>query len=243
MLDIPVSLPTYPVSWFKEPFSLLCAMICRLYSLPNCSLFQAKWVPLANHILLIGHSFNWAQILSYNLRVEIEKYERTPDKRKPSFYMLGFVMDAFCASTTFPDLNWNWTEKYPPIHIYCYDLRDDNFIPRVYELCDLFLGSMYYNIFKPDAPALSKSAREMISPFGDWYVGQFFSYIRIWGSNIVHLLPRIVPDRMVLQELTYHTIIDGVSPKLRKHKKKSSPKFLVNIGNLMLWSVAHESLL
>ena len=101
MLDIPVSLPVYPISWFREPFSLLCTMICRLYGLPNCSSFQAKWVHLANHILLIGHSFNWAQILSYNLRVEIEKYERTPDKRKPSFYMLGFVMDAFCASTAF----------------------------------------------------------------------------------------------------------------------------------------------
>ena len=70
---------------------------------------------------------------------------------------------------------------------------DGNFIPHVYELCDLFLGSMYYNIFKVDAPAFSKSSREMISMFGDWYVGQFFSYIRIWGSNIVHLLPIIVP--------------------------------------------------
>ena len=69
---------------------------------------------------------------------------------------------------------------------------DDNFIHRVYELCDLFLESMYYNIFKVDALAFSKSARELISMFGDWYVGEYFSYIRIWGSNIVHLLPRIV---------------------------------------------------
>ena len=98
---------------------------------------------------------------------------------------------------------------------------DGNFIPHVYELCDLFLGSMYYNIFKVDAPAFSKSAREMISAFGDWYVGQFFSYIRIWGSNVVHFLPRIVPNRMVLQEFAYQIVIDGVSPKLSKHKKKS----------------------
>ena len=39
MLDIPVSLPAYLVSWFREQFSLLCAMICRLYVLPNCSSF------------------------------------------------------------------------------------------------------------------------------------------------------------------------------------------------------------
>ena len=87
---------------------------------------------------------------------------------------------------------------------------DKIFIPQFYELCDLFLRSMYYNIFKADAPAFSESAREMISGFGDSYAGQFFSYIRIWGSNIVHLLPRIVLDRMVLQEFTYQIVTDGV---------------------------------
>ena len=81
--------------------------------------------------------------------------------------MSGFVMDIFCALTAFPTLNWNWMEKSPPVHIYCVDMWDDNFIPWVYELRNLFLGSMYYNIFKYDAPAFSKSAREMISMLGD----------------------------------------------------------------------------
>ena len=116
-LDILVSLPAYPVSWFREPFSLMCAMFCRLYGLSNCSSFKVQWVPMANHILLTGHSFNWVQILSFNLREEIEKYEKTPTNRKPSFYMSGFVMDAFCASTAFSALNWNWTEKSPLVHI------------------------------------------------------------------------------------------------------------------------------
>ena len=79
-------------------------------------------------------------------------------------------MDAFCASTFLQALNWNWTDQSPPIHIYCTDMWEENFIPRIYELCDLFLGSMYYNIFKFDAPAFSKISREMISMFGDWYV-------------------------------------------------------------------------
>ena len=58
---------------------------------------------------------------------------------------------------------------------------------------------------------------------------------------MVYLLPRIVQDRMVLQEFTYQTIIDGVSPKFSKHKKKSWPKFLVNIGNLTVHRLAHAS--
>ena len=150
-------------------------------------------------------------------------------------------MDAFCASTAFSALNWNWTDQSPSVHIYCDDMWDDNFIPRIYELCDLFLGSMYYKIFKADAPAFSQKSRELISVYGDWYVGEYFSYIRIWGSNIVHLLPKIVPDRMVFQEFSYQTIIDGGLPKLTKHKKKDWPKFPMNLGNLTLQNPAHAS--
>ena len=57
-------------------------------------------------------------------------------------------MDALCACSCFPELNWNWSEKCPPVHIYCADMWDDNFIPHVYELCDLFLGSMYCKFLK-----------------------------------------------------------------------------------------------
>ena len=56
-LVIPVSLSAYPVSWFRETFSLLAAMFCRLYGLPNCSLFKKKWVPMVNHVLVTGDSF------------------------------------------------------------------------------------------------------------------------------------------------------------------------------------------
>ena len=103
-------------------------------------------------------------------------------------------MDALCVCTSFPALNWNWSEKSPPVDIYCVDMWDNNFIPRVYELGDLSLESMYFKIFKANALAFSQNARELISVYGDWYVGEYFSYIRIWGSNIVHLLPRIVSD-------------------------------------------------
>ena len=70
---------------------------------------------------------------------------------------------------------------------------DENFIPRFYEICDLFLGSMYYKNFKADDPSFSQKDREFISVYVYWYVGQYFSYIRIWGSNIVHFLSKIVP--------------------------------------------------
>ena len=103
-------------------------------------------------------------------------------------------MDAFCATFVFPAMGWNWTKTSPPVHIYCSDTREDNFLPKVYEICDLSSGLMYHQIFKADALAFSKRAKALISLHGDWYMGEYFSYIRIWGSNTVHLLPRIAPE-------------------------------------------------
>ena len=88
-------------------------------------------------------------------------------------------MQAFCASSSFLTLNWYWDAKYLPVHIYCFDMWEDSFIPRVYELSDLFLGSMYFKIFKVDTPAFSEGARALISLYGDLYVGEYFSYISI----------------------------------------------------------------
>ena len=113
----------------------------------------------------------------------------------------------------------------------------------MFEICDLFLGSMYQNIFKEDALDFSKRARALIALHGDWYVGENFSYIFIWGSNTVHLLPRIVPDRMVLQEIAYQTVIDVFFPKLAWSKRKAWPKFLLNSESLVLQTSPHAVVL
>ena len=114
---VPKPTNSYLVSWFRDPFSLLATMFCRLYGLSNCSMFKAEWVPRADHILLIGESFNWEEILSVNLKEEIEKYQKTPTTRKPTFYISGYVMDVFCATSAFPALGWNWNKNSPSVHI------------------------------------------------------------------------------------------------------------------------------
>ena len=69
--------------------------------------------------------------------------------------MSAYVMDFFCATSSFLDLGWNWQKDCPPVHIYCYDMWEDNFVPHIYEICDLFLGSMYHKIFKANVVAFS----------------------------------------------------------------------------------------
>ena len=66
--------------------------------------------------------------------------------------------------------------------------------------------------------------------------------MRIWGRNMVHLLPIIVPDHMVLQEFSFQTIIDGVFPKFTKHKKNACPKFPLSLDSLVLQNSTHAAM-
>ena len=97
---------------------------------------------------------------------------------------------------------------------------DTNYATRFYDLCEHFLGSIHFSIFKKEAPAFSAESRALIATMGDWYVSESFSYIRIWGSNTVHMLPKIVPDRLVLEVVSFQTVIDGVYKKLVAPKRK-----------------------
>ena len=70
-------------------------------------------------------------------------------------------------------------------------------------ICQHSLGTIYFLIFKKEAPAFSPEATGFIGTMGDWYAGENFLYIIIWGSNTVHMLPKIVPDRLVLEEVAF----------------------------------------
>ena len=41
----------YPIEWFKEPYSLLAAMFCRLYGLSNSSYFKEEWALISHHVI------------------------------------------------------------------------------------------------------------------------------------------------------------------------------------------------
>ena len=86
----------------------------------------------------------------------------------------------------------------PPVHIYHSELWDGNYVVRFYDICESFLGPVYFLIFNKEAPAFSLEAKALIATMGDWYVGEYFTYIRVYGRNTAHMLPKVVPDRFVL---------------------------------------------
>ena len=79
----------YPISRFKEPYFLLADMLCRLYALPNCSIFKDEWAPVAHHVLTTSESFPWASVLSLELKVEIHSYQKATAWKKPIFFFFS----------------------------------------------------------------------------------------------------------------------------------------------------------
>jgi hypothetical protein len=60
----------------------------------------------------------------------------------------------------------------------------------------------------------------IIKRIGNWYLMEHGTYIRVYGAmKSPHLLPRFVPDRLVLQEVAYQTVIHRVSGILYRDKK------------------------
>ena len=76
---------------------------------------------------------------------------------------------------------------------------------------------------------------------GEWHVYEYFSYIRIWGSNTIHIPPNIVLNKLVIEEVSFQTVTDGVYKRLVGPKRKGSPKLPLDLGPLVIpnstWAV------
>ena len=78
---------------------------------------------------------------------------------------------------------------------------------------------------------------------GDWYCGEFFTYLRIRGHNSVHLLLRFVPDIMVLEEVAFQTAEDGAHDRFSGLKRRDWPKFMLYTGHLVIHNYSHAHVL
>ena len=65
-------------------------------------------------------------------------------------------------------------------------------------------------------------------------VGESFTYIKVFGSNDVHMLPKVIPDRLVLEEISFQRVIEGIYKKCVAPKSKVWPKFPITLGSLSI---------
>lgn len=72
---------------------------------------------------------------------------------------------------------------------------------------------------------------EVLGRIGDWYLNEPSTDIRIYGATKApHLLPKHVPERLVIREIAYQTILHGFNASLAKDQNKLCPAYPIYIG-------------
>jgi hypothetical protein len=88
-------------------------------------------------------------------------------------------------------------------------------------ICNDIIARVYSLIFKQDCPRLSEAARKVIPNIGHCYLEERSTYIIIFRAiKAPYLLPIYVPDKLVLGEICYHTILQGFNASLVKDKNR-----------------------
>jgi hypothetical protein len=146
--------------------------------------------------------------------------------------MSSYLLDIMCIAHKYPNMGWSWFPVDVAIHIYCKVLWEHKYRTYYQRICEHFLAPLYEFIFCTSPPCMTDKAITVIRRIGDWYLMEHGTYIRIYGAmKPPHLLPRFVPDKLVLQEVAYQTIIHGVGGMLYRSKKSIWPPLPLYIGN------------
>jgi hypothetical protein len=89
------------------------------------------------------------------------------------------------------------------------------------QLCDFFIAPLCRLIFCRECPWLSREAMKLLKSIGNWYLQEDYTYLRIYGVTAPpHLLPKYVPNRIILGEIAYQTILQVFNASLAKDSRK-----------------------
>jgi hypothetical protein len=92
-----------------------------------------------------------------------------------------------------------------------------------------------------EPPRISETVSENLKEIADWFIDENFSYIRVYGCSIPpHVLPKFLPDRLVLREVAHQIVKGGIGIELKASQKKSCPIFPVHIGKFSLQNLVHS---
>ena len=91
---------------------------------------------------------------------------------------------------------------------------------------NVLFSTLYQVLFSEEAPCMSPKGKKIVKEYGDWYMTLDEVYIKIVGrTKPLHWLPHIVPDTLLLQEISYQTYVNGVAASLHRNKKGLWPLF------------------
>jgi hypothetical protein len=229
----------YLTTNLREPYIYLMALLCRLHGEKDCSRFSEAWMPLAYTVAISRIGFNWGAIISKQLSTCIRQAQMLKEGETPSFYMASYLLDVVCARNAFTGMNLNWHTSELPVHVY-FDILWENRYKKSYSLiCDQFIAHIYLFLFKRECPRLSDASKKIISKVGHWYLDECDTYIRVFSAiRAPHLLPVYVPDRLIVGEICYQTILQGYNATLVKDKKRAFIPYGFHVGFYMVKDTA-----
>ena len=135
-------------------------------------------------------------------------------------------MNVMCACLEFPSLGWKWESNIPSIHVYCKMLWETKYKDDYELICNGLFPTLYQVLFGEDAPFLSPEGQKIVKEYRHWYMTPVGVFIRITGSTKpLHLLPHLVPNSLLLQEISDQIYVNGVVASLHRNKKGLWPLF------------------
>ena len=166
-----------------------------------------EWIPLIN-ACVNSHNMNWATILSNNLATIITEYRQkraSSLENLPPFYFSAFIMDTVCFCTVFLTMGWKWTLQDPyPIHLSHKKIWEFHYIPHFCKIFHCIIFPVHQIIFNKKAPRLSQEATIDLLVVRKYFIEEWFTYIRVFGSTAdPHVLPLYVPDKLLEREIAH----------------------------------------
>lgn len=196
-----------PTKHFKRLHRLGTMMLNKLYGQNDCQYSKLEWFPILNCIINNGIVFNWIDILSTRLQAQFRKTHNFVPSSAEGFHLSSYLVDAICAFTPFPLMNWNFSSLWGPIHTYCSYLSAVIFMDYFDHICDNFLVPLHTLLFGYPPPRFLESTVSTLKEIVDWYVFEKYSYIRVYGcQDSPHTHPTFILNRFLLKEIAYQTV-------------------------------------
>jgi hypothetical protein len=149
--------------------------------------------------------------------------------------MASYLLDIIYARNIFAGMNLSWHIEKLHVHVYFSILWENRYKILCAMICDGFISRIYLITFRKECLRILVAAKYIITKVGHWYFEETSTYIRMFkATSAPHLLPVHVPDRLILGEICYHTILQGYNASLVKNNKRSFILYGFHIGFYMV---------
>jgi hypothetical protein len=110
----------------------------------------------------------------------------------------------------------------------------------MYSICYHFLAEAHQLLFGSEMPKITEVGRDLISLIRNWDMLQDFTYIHLDGiMTSPHLLPKYVPDKLLLKEFAFQLFEIGQTTDPIQRKLKACPELPVPIGPYQILNHGH----